>query len=81
MSQLVLRIAKIDQIDYPENMTELWRQEMPEPNLLKMEPEHYLNEMESQVEEAGVKLMRQMLIEQWKLSDQMVVEQFPVNDN
>jgi hypothetical protein len=76
MSQLVLIIAKIDQIDDPETMTELWRQDLAAPNLSEIKPEHYLDDMESQIEEIGVKLMRQMLIEQWKLSDQMLVEQF-----
>ncbi len=87
MSQLVLMIAKIDQIDNPEIMQELWRQEMPAPNLFEMKPEHYLNAIESQVEEIGVKFMRCLLVEQWKLSDEMLVAQFrqaqnePVTDD
>jgi hypothetical protein len=76
MSQLVLMIAKIDQIDNPETLQELWRQEMPGPSLSEMKPEHYLDEMESQVEEVGVNFMRRLLVEQWKLSDEMLVEQF-----
>jgi len=81
MSQLILMIAKIDQIDNPGMMTELWRQAMPISKLSEMKPEHYLNEMESQVEEIGVNLMRHLLIEQWKLSDEMLVEQFRQEQN
>ena len=76
MSQLVLIIARIDQNDNPEKMTELWRQEMPEPNLSEMKPEKYLDKMESQVEEMGMMLMRHLLVEQWKQSDELLVERF-----
>jgi hypothetical protein len=76
MSQLVMMIAKIDQIDNPEQMTELWRQAMPMPNLSEMKPEHYLDEMESQVEEIGWAAMRQLIVEQWRQSDELLVEQF-----
>jgi hypothetical protein len=58
MSQLVLMIARIDQIDNPEKMMELWRQVMPVPNPSEIKPEHYLDEMESQVEEIGWEAMR-----------------------
>jgi hypothetical protein len=76
MSQLVLMIAKIDQIDNPEKMTELWRQAMPTPNVSDMKQEHYLDEMESQVEEIGWAAMRQLMVEQWRQTDELLVEQF-----
>jgi hypothetical protein len=76
MSQLVLIIAKIDQIGNPEKMTELWRQTMPVPNLSEIKPENYLNNLETQVEETGMILMRHLLVEQWKLSDKLLVEQY-----
>ena len=49
-------------------------QQPADGKLVGDEPEHYLNEMESQVEEIGMNLMRHLLIEQWKLSDEMLVE-------
>jgi hypothetical protein len=58
MSQLVLMIAKIDQIDNPEKMMELWRRVMPVPDPSEIKPEYYLDEMESQVEEIGWEAMR-----------------------
>ena len=76
MSQLVLMIARIDQIDNPERMTELWRQTLPVPNPSELKPEHYLDEMESQVEEVGWAAMRQLLVEQWRETDELLVEQF-----
>jgi mRNA-degrading endonuclease YafQ of YafQ-DinJ toxin-antitoxin module len=76
MSQLVVMIAKIDEIDNPERMTELWRQAVPEPNLSEMKPEKYLDGMENQVEEIGISIMRRLFMEQWKLSDKLLVEQF-----
>jgi len=66
MSQLVLMIAKIDKIDNPEKMTELWRQSLPAPDPAEIKPEHYLDEMESQVEEIGWTAMRQLLVEQFR---------------
>ena len=76
MSQLVMMIAKIDQLDNPEKMTELWRQAMPAPNPSEMKPEHYLDEIESQVEEIGWTAMRQLMVEQWRQTDELLVEQF-----
>jgi hypothetical protein len=76
MSQLILMIAKIEKIDNPEEMTELWRQSMPTPNLADMKQEHYLDEMERQVEEIGWAAMRQLMVEQWRQSDELLVEQF-----
>jgi hypothetical protein len=76
MSQLVVMIAKIDEIDNPEKMTELWRQAVSAPNLSEIQSEQYLDGMEKQVEEIGMSIMRHLFVEQWNLSDQMLVEQF-----
>ena len=76
MSQLVLMIARIDQIDNPEKMTELWRQVMPVPNPSEIKPEHYLDEMENQVEEIGWEAMRHLMVKQWQQTDELLVEQF-----
>ena len=76
MSQLVLIIANIDEIDNPEKMTELWRQAVPAPDMSEMKPEKYLDGMESQVEEIGMVVMRRLFMEQWKLSDKLLLEKF-----
>ena len=76
MSQLVMMIARIDQIDNPEKMIELWRQVMPAPDLSEMKPEQYLDEMESQVEEVGWEAMRHLMVEQWRQTDERLVKQF-----
>jgi hypothetical protein len=72
MSQLVLMIAKIDQIDNPEKMSALWRQAIPAPNGSEVKLESYSNEMEAQVEEIGMSFMLRLLVEQWKLSDKLL---------
>ena len=76
MSQLILMIAKIDELDNPETLTELWRQTMPIVNLSDIRPAHYLNELESQVSETGWEAMRHLMVEQWRLSDGLLVEEF-----
>ena len=76
MSQLILMIAKIDDLDNPEILTEVWRGAMPEVELNAMTPEYYLNELESQVSETGWEAMRHLMVEQWKLTDGLLVERF-----
>jgi len=76
MSQLIVMIAKIDQIDNPEKMTELWRQVVPAPNPSAIKPEQYLDELESQVEEIGWATMRRLMVEQWQQTDELLVEQY-----
>jgi hypothetical protein len=66
MSQLILMIAKIDELDNPETLTELWRQSMPMVRLSDMTQAHYLNELESQVSETGWEAMRQLLVEEFR---------------
>ncbi|OIN88291.1 MAG: hypothetical protein AUJ21_11040 [Anaerolineae bacterium CG1_02_58_13] len=76
MSQLILMIAKIDELDNPETLTELWRQSMPKVNLADITQAHYLNELESQVSETGWEAMRHLMVEQWRLTDGLLVEEF-----
>lgn len=76
MSQLILMIAKIDDLDNPETLTEVWRQAMPVINLNDMAPEHYLDGLESTVTEVGWEAMRHLMIEQWRLTDDLLVKRF-----
>lgn len=76
MSQLIVMIAKIDELDKPETLTEVWRRAMPEIELSRVKPEHYVNELESMVTEIGWEAMRHMMEEQWRLADSLLVEQF-----
>jgi len=76
MSQLILMIAKIDDLDKPETLTELWRGDIPQVNLEDITPEHYLNGMENTVTEIGWEAMRHLMVEQWRLTDTMLVERF-----
>ncbi|MBN1312661.1 MAG: hypothetical protein JXB30_14690 [Anaerolineae bacterium] len=49
MSQLVLMIAEIDELDNPEKMREVWRRVMPEVEASNINQEEYLNELEGVV--------------------------------
>src|SRR5918997_6232642 len=49
MSQLILMIGHIDDLDNPEALTEVWRRAMPVVELSRMRPEHYLNGLENDV--------------------------------
>src|SRR3970040_1171771 len=71
-----LMIAKIDDLDNPEILTEVWRGAMAEVDLNAKTPEYYLNELESQVSEVGWEAMRHLMVEQWKLTDGVLVERF-----
>lgn len=76
MSQLVMMIARIDEIDNPGQLTEIWRQGMPTAELTGLEPEQYLNGVEQTVLDVGWAAMRQLLVEQWRLTDQLLVARF-----
>ncbi len=76
MSQLILMIARIDELDNPETLTEVWRCAMPEVEQSAITPEHYLDEMENTVMEVGWEAMRHMMVEQWRLTDHLLVSQF-----
>ena len=76
MSQLIMMIARIDDLDNPERLTELWRRAMPEVNLAGLMPEQYLNQVEETVMTVGWEAMRSLLVEQWRLTDQLLVARF-----
>jgi hypothetical protein len=77
MSQLVLMIAEIDELDNAEEMREVWRRVMPEVEASTMIiQEEYLNELEGMVSEVGWEVMRRLMIEQWRLADQVLVERY-----
>jgi hypothetical protein len=76
MSQLILMIARVDDLDHPEALTEVWRRAMPVAELSRMLPEHYLNGLESEVMEVGWEAMRTLLVEQWQLTDELLVRRF-----
>ena len=76
MSQLILMVAKIDDLDNPEILTEVWRRALPVVNLPEVMPTHYLNGLESTVTEVGWEAMRHLLVEQWRLTDNRLVERF-----
>jgi len=76
MSQLILRIAKIDDLDNAEVLTEVWRRAMPVVNLHDITPEHYLDGLESTVTEVGWEAMRHLMAEQWRLTDGLLVKCF-----
>ena len=76
MSQLILMIAKIDDLDNPETLTEVWRHTLPVVDLKDVTPEHYLDGLESTVTEVGWEAMRNLLVEQWRLTDELLVTRF-----
>jgi len=53
MSQLILIIARIDDLDSPDMLTEVWRQTMPGVDSTNIAPEHYLDGLENTVTEIG----------------------------
>ena len=76
MSQLILMVARIDDLDNPDMLTEVWRQSMPVVNLDSITPAHYLDGLENRVTEIGWEAMRALLVEQWCLTDQGLVSRF-----
>jgi hypothetical protein len=76
MSQLIVMIARIDDLDNPEKLTELWRSNMPKVNPAEVMPQGYLDEMESTVMEVGWEAMRKLMTEQWCMTDRLLVERF-----
>jgi hypothetical protein len=76
MSQLILMIAKIDDLDKPEKLTEIWRQSMPTVTPEGIVGAQYLDGLESTVMEVGWEAMRKLMVEQWRLSDEVLVERF-----
>jgi len=44
-------IGRVDDLDNPKALTEVWRRAMPVVELSRMRPEHYLNGLEDDVME------------------------------
>ena len=76
MSQLIAMIMQADTLVNPEVMTEVWRQPMPAIQLEGLEPSRYLDGLEATVMEVGWAAMRTLLVEQWRLMDQVLVEHY-----
>ena len=73
MSQLVVMIVRIDDVNKPEELSEVWHQPLPRVSLEGLEAAHYLDGLEEQVTEVGWALMRQLIVEQWRLTDRALV--------
>jgi len=76
MSQLVMMIAQIDDLDNPDTMTELWRCHMPSIDVAAVMPQQYLDGLENTVMDVGWEAMRTLMVEQWRLTDRLLVERF-----
>jgi hypothetical protein len=61
ISQLILMIGRIGDLDNPEALTEVWRRAMPVVEPSRMRPEHYLNGLENDVMEVGWEAMRTLM--------------------
>ena len=60
MSQLIAMIVRIDDLNKPEELSELWRQPLPPVNLAGREGERYWDALAEQVTEVGWGLIRQL---------------------
>jgi len=54
-------IGRVDDLDNPKALTEVWRRAMPVVELSRMRPEHYLNGLENDVMEVGWEAMRALM--------------------
>jgi hypothetical protein len=66
----------MDDLDKPEVLTEMWRRAMPMVELNGITPGRYLDGLEDGVMEVGWEAMRTLLVEQWRLTDELLVAQF-----
>src|SRR5256884_1268060 len=76
MSQLIAMIVRIDDVNKPEELNEVWSQPLPQVSLEGLEAAHYLDGLEEQETEVGWALMRQLIVEQWRLTDQALVRAY-----
>ncbi len=76
MSQLIAMIVRIDDVNKPEELNEVWRQPLPQVSLEGLEAAHYLDGLEERVTEVGWALMRQLIVEQWRLTDRALVRAY-----
>jgi hypothetical protein len=73
MSQLIAMIVRIEDVNKPEALNEVWRQPLPQVSLEGLEAAHYLDGLEEQVTEVGGALIRQLIVEQGRLTDRALV--------
>ena len=66
----------MDDVNKPEELNEVWSQPLPQVSLEGLEAAHYLDGLEEQVREVGGALMRQLIVEQWRLTDQALVRAY-----
>lgn len=76
MSQLVLMVTRIDDFDKPDLLTEVWRQVLPMVDATDIVPAQHLDQLENTVTTVGWEAMRTLLVEQWRLTDQELVQRF-----
>lgn len=76
MSQLMVMIVRVDDLDKPEQLSEVWRQPVAEINPGEVEAERLLDRLEGQVTETGWALMRRLLVEQWRRVDEALVSAY-----
>jgi hypothetical protein len=74
MSQLIAMIARVENPDKLDTLTEVWCRPMPAISLDGLEAVSYLDGLEGGVMEVGWEMMRTLLVEQWRLMDQALVE-------
>jgi hypothetical protein len=66
-------IVCIDDMNKPEELSEVWHQPLPRVSLEGLEVAHYLDRLVEQVTVVGWALMRQLIVEQWRLTDRALV--------
>jgi hypothetical protein len=76
MSQLIAMIVRIDDVNKPEELSKIWRQPLPQVSLGGLDAKRYLDGLEEQVTEVGWALMRQLIVEQWRLTDRALVKAY-----
>lgn len=76
MSQLIAMIVRVDDPGNADTLTEVWRQPMPTVTLEGLESVAYLDGLEGTTMEVGWEMMRTLLVEQWRLTDQALVAQY-----
>lgn len=76
MGQLIAMIARIDEPDNSDKLTEVWRQPMPAVNVEELDATQYLNGLENTTMELGWEMMRTLLVEQWRLTDAALVARY-----
>ena len=70
MSQLIAMRVRIDDRNKPEELSEIWRQPLAAVSLAGLDGERYWDALEERVTEVGWALIRPLLVEQWRLTEQ-----------